>query len=118
MKAAILELHKVRSTMVPLEWRGESTLRLVLVLGLLPPSLASTPGIAFISVCNTKDIYNLSTIVSIPSLELGPTPLSRKRVCTPPPTKGGGGHARLRVREPQFYSVSESLSTLWSVRRT
>jgi hypothetical protein len=42
--------------MVPLEGRGESTLRLVLVLGLLLPSLASTPGIAIISVCNTKYI--------------------------------------------------------------
>ncbi len=41
---------------------------------------------------NTKYLYMWSTTVYVPSLELGlPHPLSRKRVCPTPRTKGWGG---------------------------
>ncbi len=56
---------------------------------------------SFLLVFPTKYIYIKSTTtVYVPSLELGLFhPLSRQRVCPPPPgTKGGMGHTRLRVR--------------------
>jgi hypothetical protein len=41
---------------------------------------------------STKYIFIKSTTVYVPSSELGLShPLSRRRVCPPPGTKGGGG---------------------------
>jgi hypothetical protein len=47
----------------------------------------------------TKYVYIKSTIVYVPSSELGLSqPLSRQRVCPSPQNQGEGGHIRLRVR--------------------
>ncbi len=57
----------------------------------------------------------------VPSSELGPPqPLSRKRVCPPPQTKGWGAHspAAKGVGESQFRRLEKKLSTLptlWSI---
>jgi hypothetical protein len=61
----------------------------------------------------TKYLYIWSTIVYVPSLELGlPHPFSRQRVCPPPRTKGWGAHspAAEGVGESQFQRLEKCLA--------
>jgi hypothetical protein len=59
-----------------------------------PGSQWSRPGCLWNRIQPTKYyIYTKSTMVSVPSSEMGhPHPLSSKRVCLPPNQKGGGTH--------------------------
>jgi hypothetical protein len=62
------------------------------------PSLCHVMSHASGPVHCTNELHT-STIVSVPSQELGlPHPLSRKRVCTPPPQTKEGEHTHQGVR--------------------
>ncbi len=69
----------------------------------------------------TTYIYIKSTIVNVPSSELGLfQPLSRQRVCPSPPQPWGGGHTCMRVRgwgSPNSDDRRKSLALCFSVVR-